>query len=131
MKIRKGFVSNSSSSSFFIALDKKPETSEEIRELFFGGLEYLSLEDNIEEGHTQIDRFTTEMLSVMIYDIIDSQNREKIEKMAYSKEFLNFIKENEDKFIFHIELEDCYKKHRVLEESGVLEKYVHFYISRH
>jgi hypothetical protein len=36
MKIRRGFVSNSSSSSFVIALDKKPESAEELQEILFG-----------------------------------------------------------------------------------------------
>lgn len=37
MKVRLGFVSNSSSSSFIIALDKKPETVEEVKSEFFVG----------------------------------------------------------------------------------------------
>lgn len=36
MKIRNGFVSNSSSSSFVVAFDKKPETVEELKKLLFG-----------------------------------------------------------------------------------------------
>jgi len=39
MKIRKGFVSNSSSSSFILALDKKPESIEELQKLLFGDKE--------------------------------------------------------------------------------------------
>jgi hypothetical protein len=35
MKIRNGFVSNSSSSSFIIALDKKPESVEETMQVFY------------------------------------------------------------------------------------------------
>ena len=36
MKIRNGFVSNSSSSSFIVALPKKPKNIEEMRQLLFG-----------------------------------------------------------------------------------------------
>ena len=35
MKTRNGFVSNSSSSSFIIALDKLPENAEEMHEMLF------------------------------------------------------------------------------------------------
>jgi len=36
MKIRSGFVSNSSSSSFVLAFDKKPESAKELHKLMFG-----------------------------------------------------------------------------------------------
>lgn len=35
MKIRKGFVSNSSSSSFIVVFDKKPESVEQLKQLMF------------------------------------------------------------------------------------------------
>lgn len=40
MKTRYGFVSNSSSSSFILSLDKKPETVEEMKKLLFGDAEF-------------------------------------------------------------------------------------------
>jgi len=39
MKIRNGFVSNSSSSSFVVAFPKKPESAEEVQEIMFGNTE--------------------------------------------------------------------------------------------
>lgn len=41
MKIRNGFVSNSSSSSFIVSFDKKPSSAEELREILFGDKEYI------------------------------------------------------------------------------------------
>ena len=38
MKIRTGFVSNSSSSSFVVFFSKKPETAEEMKKLLYGDL---------------------------------------------------------------------------------------------
>jgi hypothetical protein len=38
MKIRNGFVSNSSSSSFVVAFPKKPETIEELKHMMFGNV---------------------------------------------------------------------------------------------
>ena len=40
MKIRNGFVSNSSSSSFVVAFPKKPESAEEVQEMMFGSTEW-------------------------------------------------------------------------------------------
>jgi len=36
MKVRNGFVSNSSSSSFIVAWNKKPESVEEVKNILFG-----------------------------------------------------------------------------------------------
>ena len=40
MKIRRGFVSNSSSSSFVIAFDHKPKSVEDLKEMMFGKQEW-------------------------------------------------------------------------------------------
>ena len=42
MKTRSGFVSNSSSSSFIVAFDKKPETVEELQRMLFGDEKHYS-----------------------------------------------------------------------------------------
>lgn len=39
MKIRTGFVSNSSSSSFILGFDKKPKSAEELSKMMFGAVE--------------------------------------------------------------------------------------------
>ena len=36
MKIRNGFVSNSSSSSFIVAFPEKPKSAEHVRKMMFG-----------------------------------------------------------------------------------------------
>lgn len=40
MKVRKGFVSNSSSSSFVVAFPRKPESVEDVKEMMFGKQEW-------------------------------------------------------------------------------------------
>jgi len=40
MKIRQGHISNSSSSSFILALDKKPESIEEMQNVLFGSKDF-------------------------------------------------------------------------------------------
>jgi hypothetical protein len=43
MKTRNGFISNSSSSSFVIALKKVPKTSQELQEMIFGDDEFFPM----------------------------------------------------------------------------------------
>jgi len=45
MKIRKGFVSNSSSSSFIIALKEKPKSSKDLQNILFGEKDYFFIDD--------------------------------------------------------------------------------------
>lgn len=46
MKIRQGFVANSSSSSFLLGLDRKPRSIRELQKLLFGDMEYLQYYEN-------------------------------------------------------------------------------------
>lgn len=69
MKIRMGFVSNSSSSSFIIAIEKIPRSAKEIQDLLFGDQKSLILEYEDRES-----RFTCEEAAQRIYsDIVSSK----------------------------------------------------------
>ena len=66
MKVRQGFVSNSSSSSFIVALNKKPATVEEMQELLF--------EDEKVFSHPyQREGYLVEQISQTVFDDIENQ----------------------------------------------------------
>jgi len=51
MKIRQGFVSNSSSSNFVLAFKKKPESIDELKKLMFGDLDIFHYDNETATTH--------------------------------------------------------------------------------
>ena len=60
MKIRNGFVSNSSSSSFVVAFDKIPETCEELRNIMFPDKEQIIVDFY---DHCSVDEVVQQVLA--------------------------------------------------------------------
>jgi len=69
MKTRRGYVSNSSSSSFIIGFKEKPKSVEEVQELFFGKRENVPNECYYEKGNGDCAEptFDTRELSETIF----------------------------------------------------------------
>ena len=66
MKVRNGFVSNSSSSSFILKFDKIPETKEELRIMLYGE------NPPIFTAHWDDDAISTEQVASIIFNDIES-----------------------------------------------------------
>ena len=87
MKIRNGFVSNSSSSSFIVIFDKKPESVEEVRSLLYGKSKAVINYD---------EKMSTLVLAEIVFE--DIENPEKCIKCGDKKSIDKLVEEFEDIF---------------------------------
>lgn len=138
MKKRIGFVSNSSSSSFIIMFDKKPENANDIKEMLFGDNEIVSYYDyNISSNvasdiiFRDIEEFNEEVvindLDNLIYSIRHYPKESWLidEDDEDLKEFIKLDKIWDDwdkwKSMTEEEKQDFYKEQRKIKER-ILEK---------
>jgi hypothetical protein len=74
MKIRNGFVSNSSSSSFLVAFPSIPKSVKDVQEMVFQGEQYLDYPyPDMCDVYGVPERFTAEEVSEIIWNDIKSQ----------------------------------------------------------
>jgi len=75
MKIRNGFVSNSSSSSFIVVWDKQPESAEEIRKILFGDAKYHTAYNDDVSTELMSETIFKETKKASLEDINDEQSQ--------------------------------------------------------
>jgi hypothetical protein len=74
MKIRNGFVSNSSSSSFIVSFPKEPKSAEDVKEMLFGDEKYYY-------GYYSDDFWTAEQVSETVWKDICDQNKNDYDEL--------------------------------------------------
>ena len=154
MKVRNGFVSNSSSSSFIVVLDKKPNDSKELKKVLFGNKETYKYEwdkkvyktsdiagkvfNDLEES---VLNMTTEELFGEFEDIEYDRFYHENKRFAddadmglilerAKKEFAEFVKKNSEKFVFCVSYaDDGGLAH--LEHGPLFDNVEHLRISHH
>lgn len=125
MKIREGFVSNSSSSSFVVAVDKPINTIEDVKkyiinpkyaEIFFGGILHqegvyiCSIKEDCETCRNRFRCFTGSSAKLLeaLLDFWEENNEENREHYRdyYGTKFSLFENDNHGKVAYFITLSD-------------------------
>jgi hypothetical protein len=155
MKIRKGFVSNSSSSSFVVAFKKMPENENELQHMLFGARqEYPALYDSTFWPVSQVasivwndiknqtpnnDEALIEAISCgwfqgrpMWDDTETWEDHDKNTDIAVRKVLDQFKKENKDAVMYHFSYSDNEGELNSAMEHGILfDNLPHITISCH
>jgi len=85
MKMRGGFVSNSSSSSFILFLEKKPATSEDMKLLLFGDKEYFYhpyYEPEPKVYSVMTEKYPTLQVAETVYNDLKNQEPMTLEQLC-------------------------------------------------
>lgn len=106
MKIRKGFVSNSSSSSFYVKFDKQPKNENELKQMMFPNYEG---EIFTHYGYsTTLDRIVQTVFNDIKDQLADENEDEFMEDIFQLPR--NYLTKFFDKYMSDEEIKDYFKK---------------------
>ena len=140
MKIRNGFVSNSSSSSFLVAFDKLPEDVYALHKLLFEGRHYIEPPDKWGDPESvAINSFDAALdiwkeIQKQIEIGIPLTTKDLMYRLYYDfeeKDLEQLIKKYKGKHLFHFNYEDDTAWGRTMEKGDVFQNVPHEKISHH
>ncbi len=130
MKIRNGFVSNSSSSSFIVAIPKKVKTVEQLKEIMFPGQKFIS--HPYEDGVS----ITTKKIAETVFKDMEEQipnNRESLlSEYDYNDRTESFaVAHSKDNIYVFSYSDNDGSFQSFMEHGGIFENLPHITISHH
>jgi hypothetical protein len=152
MKFRRGFVSNSSSSSFILALPSLPKSAEELRAWLFGDIAYLShpyeiravpalqAANSVFEQITETDSHLE--TAERVADLVQAphsfecyrRDRKRYDKKANeyeTKTAKEFVESNKGKSFFLVTYSDETPFGSFMEHGGIFNNIPHIEINNH